>query len=492
MLELLDEPAPFGHGFAVAPALSSAAVEHGDIARGFSDAIELGNPVSSDEADSEELDTEVEAATPSIDDLMADTADFPAETDELDFDAGAADDSPFALNEPTEEHVPAESEASEAPAFTATAPGISAASSALKRRKRQPSFIGNLIGVVGGGVVGCALAYFIVLWIGGPEKDFLELGPKLPKWMLPSSFSKSTASAAVTPMATNPTPADLEEVKQAANPDQAATPDNDPKMKINVPELPDKPAQGEDLTEAVKLPFDTQPATTDDLASELSAENGLGGTPLDVPDQVKKATANEVVKAEPKQDAAVFKAPVSYPAAELEKVLADVNQLADQVSEGEPTRKQLMNYYRKLYRLGEVATFATDANDAKQQVNALLTKLAADPSKLAEIGRNGAGFFGLDPTKQGADKGVLLAGVVETSEPAGAWHRIVLMPVGSKQAISIYSATDPGLRQGATALVLGSIVSDPQSALNEFHGQESKIVWLGASAICGDHEPSRT
>jgi hypothetical protein len=202
--------------------------------------------------------------------------------------------------------------------------------------------------------------------------------------------------------------------------------------------------------------------------------------------------ADTATQEPPKQATAAFKAPVTYTAADLEKILTEVNQLADQMAAAQPTRKQLMDYYRKLYRLGEVATFARDADAARQQVNVLLTKLAADPSKLMEIGRNGAGFFGLDSAKQGDDKGVLLAGVVESSETAGALHRITLMPVGAKKPISVYSATDPGLRTGSTVLVLGSIVNDPKSALNDFAGDEQKIVWLGASAFSNPGQPSGT
>ena len=62
-------------------------------------------------------------------------------------------------------------------------------SAPASRSTRQPSFIASLIPIIGGGLLACPLAYYIVLLIGGPEKDFLELGPSL-RWILPASFSE--------------------------------------------------------------------------------------------------------------------------------------------------------------------------------------------------------------------------------------------------------------------------------------------------------------
>lgn len=490
MLQVLDEPSPFGNGFAAAPALNTAAAEHHDITESIDEVLEFGEPLTSREESDEsndEPDTEVEGSPPLIDELLAEPADLPEipfdlppdadlfDSDQLDLGESLDAEAPSAVTGPehSEEIGVEEPEVPHASRFAPGDPVISPVSSALKRRKREPSLIGNLIGVVGGGVVGCSLAYFIVLWIGGPEKDFLEIAPKLPKWILPSTFS-APAPTATTPMATNPTPTDLAEVQQAARPE--AKPD-EPLLKINVPELPDKPTDGTDLANSDNLPFNSekQPPSADDMAAELHDDRGIGGAAITPPDA--GAAPKETRPAPP------FKQPVSYTAADLEKVLSDVKQLAAQATEGKPTRKQLMSYYLKLYRLGEVATFATDADPARQQVLVLLATLAANPEKLPEIGRNGAGFFGLDPTRQGDDKGVLLAGDVESSEAVGDLHRITLMPIGGKHTISIYSAKDPGLRQGSTVLILGSIVNDPKAALNGFTGNEPKIVWLGASVI---------
>ncbi|MBN1853192.1 MAG: hypothetical protein JW829_10730 [Pirellulales bacterium] len=62
----------------------------------------------------------------------------------------------------------------------------------------RKSALRQLIGFVGGGVIGLALGYYILLWIGGPDRDFLELGEKLPVWMVPKAFHETEPDVAQT------------------------------------------------------------------------------------------------------------------------------------------------------------------------------------------------------------------------------------------------------------------------------------------------------
>ena len=52
----------------------------------------------------------------------------------------------------------------------------------------EGSTLGKLAGVVGGGMVGLAIGYLVLLWIGGPAKDFLQIGHRLPALLVPASF----------------------------------------------------------------------------------------------------------------------------------------------------------------------------------------------------------------------------------------------------------------------------------------------------------------
>ncbi len=45
--------------------------------------------------------------------------------------------------------------------------------------------VGQMAGMALGGVLGLAIGYYILLWIGGPRADFLHVREKLPQWVLP-------------------------------------------------------------------------------------------------------------------------------------------------------------------------------------------------------------------------------------------------------------------------------------------------------------------
>jgi hypothetical protein len=57
-----------------------------------------------------------------------------------------------------------------------------------RARRGEPQFgvLGNLIGVVLGGVIGIGLGYFVLLWISGRQGDFLHIWDQMPRILLPS------------------------------------------------------------------------------------------------------------------------------------------------------------------------------------------------------------------------------------------------------------------------------------------------------------------
>lgn len=56
------------------------------------------------------------------------------------------------------------------------------------RRNPWLTMVRQVLGVLFGGAIGLALGYYALLWIGGPRKDFLRLGEKIPAVILPASF----------------------------------------------------------------------------------------------------------------------------------------------------------------------------------------------------------------------------------------------------------------------------------------------------------------
>ena len=54
-----------------------------------------------------------------------------------------------------------------------------------RSKRASVGIFGQLLGIVGGGIVGLALGYYVLLWIGGARVDFLEIRDQLPQWLLP-------------------------------------------------------------------------------------------------------------------------------------------------------------------------------------------------------------------------------------------------------------------------------------------------------------------
>ena len=65
------------------------------------------------------------------------------------------------------------------------------------KKPSEPSMLGNLVGVVGGGVIGIAIAYVLLLRFGGPERDVFGLGAKLPAWLVGSGFDETGGDVAL-------------------------------------------------------------------------------------------------------------------------------------------------------------------------------------------------------------------------------------------------------------------------------------------------------
>lgn len=64
-------------------------------------------------------------------------------------------------------------------------------------QRKPKSLLRQLLGVFGGGIIGLLLGYYILLWIGGPDMDFLEIGENLPEWAVPASFHEDSLAGNV-------------------------------------------------------------------------------------------------------------------------------------------------------------------------------------------------------------------------------------------------------------------------------------------------------
>jgi hypothetical protein len=379
-------------------------------------------------------------------------------------------------------------------------PSFGAISAAAKRRKKEPSAVGTLIGVVGGGVVGTALAYFIVLWIGGPEKDFLELGRKLPKWMVPAAFHEPAARVA-TSFDSAPSINDVADMRRSADV-------SEPQLKINVPELNTDKNSGT----ATKLPFETDdntaeledsgPASPEEMLDDLTSTDPKIDPllPTDIPapelpngDATKPTTDDELEMDEnaDEQDigdvadpANALKLPDApeYTAADFQSALETVTaahaDLAAAVAEqSADIKKTKGQFYRNLYRLAEVMTFTPETDTLS--ADGLLTQLAADTEMHTEIGKAGMAWFTLDPAKRKGDTGIVLAGKIEAVSKKEGATILKLAPAGGGASVSIVVPRSITVRLGSPYLVCGTIVESAAEKLPQLDLAVPTVVWLG-------------
>jgi len=453
----------------------------------------------------------------------------------LDFSEANPDEPGYALEEPIGFETPAESAASQNPfAEMEGVPSISAASSALKRKKKESSFLGSMVGIVGGGVIAVPLALFVVIWIRGPEGDVAGMGQYLPSWMLPAAFNQPKSSASV-PLAMSPTPTaqDLEEVKQAANQEPSQT-----EPAATDPEGDEKPKQISDPDAASADPFGKplpfaeggeealpmkESETAADLAADLASEDlasDLAAPTIPLPraaeipgaqpaDTAPAATAKPA--AEPSFDDDIFapeptetpatpepaadkessevglKNPPSYTAEQLSssfKELTDLRAALLEATSAESRKPLRTAYYMKFYDLAEMIPFTSGANETVDEVVLFLQDIAGEPKNLVEMNLFRE-WFSKSSQKRDEESGILVAGKVEEVSEKDGMYRIRLLTIGKESPLSVYSLNKPDLAVGDVAVVLGSIVVNPQEAMHQFSEDTAPVVWQGLSLKAG-------
>jgi hypothetical protein len=490
--------------------------------------------VSEVEFEEDEPDTEVEEKQPSFDDFLAEPARKPATAlqgefgdDVLTF-AETELDSPFEMNEAIvaretspriHRNDPAFAEVVEAPSTAVVLPLV-------KRRRRESSFLGNLVGIVGGGLVAIPLALLIVIWIKGPPGDFAGIAPYLPSWILPASFNapRTASTPPVLPPLTEDDirkagGLDKEPLKFDATEPPRSAEDSELKLPPEPAEIanPETKASPDTASPDATTP-DTAADLSDDLAKDVPAIDPAvpagptppAPTPPDAADSVEPAPAFDDAKpvdpvvTEPpaKPSADEFsnetiedhpvvlvgpKNPPKYGAEEISTTLDDVKLLraALAVPDSAEAKEAKPKYYRKLYRLGELVTFSANAAPLTTATAELLTELGEDESNFNEIGKACLMWLKRSPELRGNDKGLLIAGTVDEIAKAGDMVRVRVAVVGSDKSINVYAPTKPDLSEGSKVLVLGSIIDNPKEMLQNFTDEDAPVVWHGLSVKAG-------
>ncbi|MCC7474372.1 MAG: hypothetical protein IT425_03185 [Pirellulales bacterium] len=153
------------------------------------------------------------------------------------------------------------------------------AGAGLARRKR--SALRTFVMVALGGAMGTAAGYFALLWLGGPESDFLQMAQYMPRAILPASFAPDSAAS-----------------KPALAGPQASTPNSVREQQPEVRGMTEEPSKG---NLAVAAPGETAKASSGTEARvvrSVAALEGVEGEEGEAGLAEKQAGFTEPVKPE--------------------------------------------------------------------------------------------------------------------------------------------------------------------------------------------------
>lgn len=286
------------------------------------------------------------------------------------------------------------------------------------KMRRRGSAAGQLVGVIVGGLMGLAIGYYLLNYLGGPSFNWL----KIPLPGIPHTQPGAEAPEAA-----------LNQSEKAAPIGPASAPAQPPPDR---PTMAPEPAPSEPV---VQYPPDyVGPRRLDlydsaDLAEALVRANELAGG----------AGAGAAASGPP-------------PALSTESYTAwcDIAEVIALLSPDEPEKS------------------VSPRRDALRR----LALRIATPDNVREIARLTLGRLDNPPRPEA---GILLVGQVEESKPAGKLKVLqISVPSGSRQT-TVLSPRGSIAGRGDLVLVLGAIVAEPGQNVIGYTGTEPQAVWAG-------------
>ncbi|HVC93761.1 MAG TPA: hypothetical protein VND64_08725 [Pirellulales bacterium] len=408
-------------------------------------------------------------------------------TDDRATDAELADDEDGAITDEDEIVTEAGDELVESP--------VGSFNIASKPRSKPGGIgiFGHFLGVIGGGVIGLALGYYVLLCIGGARVDFLEIRDKI-RWLLPRERGE------------NPSNDDTSELPQqqprkARHGEQqriAAPSTQTPKTgQIVLAGGTTDPAEsGFEAERAIGqsdplAPSETRPLgptqftahTPDELAAALASVSGelgcehCGGTGI-----VRRMAASGE---SPGSNSPGSESPGSagQPGSRAARQTAGRRALCEHC-DGKPSGKLTLDLFDQLCELAEVATFTRvepsqpDWERLRNEAQRILFRIGNDHDK-AQIAGRLAGPR-LDDSRR-LSNGIVLAGTVHDAGEEGALFRTRLVLFGRPITVTVMSlhAPTPPLAKHDHVIVLGSIIDSPRDNLGGYVGSLPQVVWGG-------------
>jgi len=284
--------------------------------------------------------------------------------------------------------------------------------------RREPSLLSHLAGIVGGGILGLVIAYYLLNWIGGPQYNFLELN-------LPG-LARDNAE-------TN------DESANARSPDWER--------------FVDQPPSG-------RLMFDDQTAQEVPLAAADS--------PAAAPD-LSDPPATESL---PTEDRVGVREAPKFTGDDLREALHAAQDAASMTPQA----------FAQLCHLGQVVTYLDEQQpdaQVEQRLNAitrLAEKIVRRPGALDQLSKLAVARI---REHHGPPTGIVLAGTVMAAGEQGRLHWYQFALDGSDETATVVSRVPAPLAPSDHVLVFGSLVNDPASNLAGYEGQLPQVIWGG-------------
>jgi len=317
----------------------------------------------------------------------------------------------------------------------AVAPAPSAAKKkASKPAKSSGGGIGQMIGIVLGGLMALPITYAILVW--GFQKDpfkFTKMVPPGMAFLLPEKFQ---------PGYRKPLAAGLPKLDQAASLDSLA-----------------KAEQG------VEPPM----ATADDAGAAAPADEAVAeSTPSAEPAEKPAAPADDLFSEEPAKEPAAPVVPEPEPLdySALEAAIARANASFDELSgvadPEDPARKKLLvGWYKNLAAVAEQMVFLETAaadsarplQKAPEQMEAVIAKLVGSETLVGDLGRL-SGMW-LASKKRPVDGAVLVATFNGARQVGPYWSSSITVSGKEPKTVAIISRREPLASAGEQVIVTG-------------------------------------
>lgn len=327
----------------------------------------------------------------------------------------------------------------------------------LPPRRKKNNFVRTLVGTALGGVVGSLGALYVLLWILGPEGDFLQVAKYLPSAVLPKSF----AAKSITPVAHS----------NSQQPAATEPAESEPAQSENMPAT---------FTQEVKPPA-VESTTDSTAASEPAGDDRYAAEPSPLDEPAAKPIADATATAP---------LPLQGPAYTTEQLADALNAataaqpglITGDLSDAAVRRTKGMSY-AKLCDLAEALTFlnratpSVESEQASADAERLFSETLSDPRTRSEIDRIASIWIDSPHRRHG---GVFLAGQLSGGQILGDIYEYELTSEdGGKLALLAAEPLDPSVESSQRPVgIVGSIIADPAADVAGYHGTANRAIWV--------------